>query len=245
MVPLVAGDALGGDFLAGDSFHHLHLGVAVQGGHGIGGGGGFAAQAHAVAGDQAVKLAVRGDVVPAVYNVLGVVLTVVAQRAQGVRHGGGGDVLAAQSRGALGAGNQLGPIVRQGNAVAADGDAVHHSVHVVLAVAVVVQGAVKFIPAVGGVHQAVVKHVPGGPAPAAVHHGAVAHVGAVVAVVRRHVVAQVDADVAVGGVAVVVGHRHHQAVDAGDAVQLVKVPGKRAVVLYLGRNAAIAAGFGA
>ena len=43
----------------------------------------------------------------------------------------------------------------------------------------------------------------------------------------------------------VVGHRHHQAVDAGDAVQLVKVPGEHAVDPHLGGYAPLAVSKGA
>ena len=86
------------------------------------------------------------------------------------------------------------------------------------------------------------KDVPGGPVPTAAHHGLTAHIIIGIAVVHSHVVADIDANVTVESISVIVGHGQHQAVNTGDAVQLVNVPGEDTIVLYLGAGPSIDAG---
>ena len=80
--------------------------------------------------------------------------------------------------------------------------------------------------------------MPGAPSAAAAHHLVIHHVGVEIAVVRGHVVAHINADVIVRILGIAVGHGQHQAVDAGNAVQLVNVPGEHAVDPHLGGGAA-------
>ena len=92
-VPLVGGVGFIGDGLTSDSPQDLQAVVPVQGGKALGLSGGFLAQGHAVAGDEAIELCFIG--LFHIHQVLGGILAAVPQAGKLLGNGLGGNIFLA------------------------------------------------------------------------------------------------------------------------------------------------------
>ncbi len=129
------------------------------------------------------------------------------------------------------------PVRELCKAIRADSIPINGGVHVVLIVGIVNHAPVKLIPALPGITDAVVKQMPGGPAPAV--DGGPHHVGAIVRVLAGLLAAYVDANMAVIIGSARLQNGQSQSMDTGQA--LFKQAGENAVLGGLGSSAAHAA----